>query len=69
MSRKRNNESMFNSNTDFSTVSDEKLNRVVDNIQEMTYRPRKKWSEKTREEKEEIARSYFEDSDTVMTFF
>lgn len=69
MSKKRNNESTFNSDTDFSTVSDENLDRVVDNIQEWTYEPRKRWSEKTREEKEKIAKRYFENSERQMTFF
>lgn len=68
MSRK-NNESTFDSQTDFSTVSDEHLNQVVDNIQEYSYKPRKRWSEKSREEKEEIAKRYFKNSDSKMTFF
>jgi len=70
MSKKRNNcVSTFNNKTDFSKVSDEHLNRVVDNIQEYSYKPRKRWSEKSREAKEKIAERFFHKSERTMDFF
>lgn len=68
---KRSKEVVINNATNISNLDDDSLDRLVDNLEETAFRQREqRWSNRSREEKEQLARNWFDShGDTTVSFF